>query len=63
MNIFEAAKTGKPFRRPGDTETYGPHFWVDLTVGKNKTVALGQDDLVAEDWEIQTEHDVRSGAV
>lgn len=62
MNIFEAAKTGKPFRRPGDMETYGPHFWVDLKIG-TKTVALDHSDLVAEDWEVQSEDEVKSGAV
>ena len=64
MNLIEAIKTGKPCRRASDVELYGSFFWVDLTVG-NKTVALGREDILAEDWEIQTENDdePKSGAV
>lgn len=51
MNLVQAVKTGRPFRRKGDVETYDASFWVDFK--KDPTVALGAEDIMADDWEVE----------
>jgi hypothetical protein len=60
MNLVEAVRSRKPFRRPSDTATYGNDWWVDLTTG-SKTVALDSEDIIAEDWEVK--HDEKAHEV
>jgi hypothetical protein len=58
MNLIEAAKTMKPFRRPSDAGFYGENFWVDLKT--TSAVNLGREDIVAEDWEVREEQQCKT---
>lgn len=53
MNLIEAVKTRKPFRRKVDVLTYGESFYVDFMSPGSRTVALGYEDIIAEDWEVE----------
>ena len=52
MNLIEAVKSGKPFRRKG--WTYNPTRWV-TNRHKTKKEQLTTFDILADDWETKPE--------
>lgn len=49
MNIIEAIKSGKRFRRKGHIE------WIGLPNYEGEEFSFNLDELVAEDWETEPE--------
>lgn len=54
MNLLDAVKTGRPFRRPKDIETYGADWFVDDRWTKDG-LNLDREDILADDWQVKPE--------
>jgi hypothetical protein len=51
VNLIDAVKSGKPFRRKVDVKVYGEDFW--CTESFERGLAIGREDVLAEDWEVK----------
>ena len=49
MNLLEALKTGKPYRRKGWKDTWYKNDWIN----HNSDVDLSVEDALSEDWEVE----------
>jgi hypothetical protein len=56
MNLVEAFKSGRPFRRIEHAKSNGVDYWVDPTNENwERGIALSWEEVGAEDWEIKDE--------
>lgn len=50
MNLIEAIKSGRPFKRANDTSYYYEYITADYTA-----CMFNRNDVLAEDWEVREE--------
>lgn len=53
MNIINAVKTGKYFRKKSEIEELGKDFWFSPIDLKLLGINLSKQDILSDDWEVR----------